>query len=236
MVYKKEYEIKGKIISKESICSIIDLIVNEHTNKKLYINICASFYDETTIEDNSIKIFENDYFDRLKLKKINVFISDESYSCKYYINISTEQYSNYISLSETNKTIFNSLCHSIKEIITFMPKEKILYKLNDIFIFSMALIIIGFMFPFIIFLLFHKIFNISNKNVLPLIIYSIMIIVNNVAIFVLRNNNPYNQFEFGQKSVNHVSKKNIGFWGLILYLITNIILPIIIGFIVNKIS
>ena len=85
MIYKKTYQIEGKIITKNEIINLVNSILLKLSNgKELELTIVVDFVDHSSLEDNKIDLFNHIYFEKKKLKQIEIKVYCNHF--KDYVN------------------------------------------------------------------------------------------------------------------------------------------------------
>lgn len=241
MKYIKNFELKGKIISKEDIINLISNLSSKINNKNEdKIEISANFCDGITILDNNISILDNIYFEKKILREIEISIKNQDYNDRIYITIRNETYGygySRIKIETKNETLFNALCNIVQEIIDLMEKQNKIYMLANI---SWAFLLLFALYLILQILLIYgleQIFKIQlHEILLTILLLGNPPLLSFLSINYIEKNYPSIQFKFGEKSINNPKKKNSVFIKVISFVLTNIIIPIIISWFLNKLT
>lgn len=232
MRYKKKYNIKGKIISKSDIINMVNNILEKSPQKNFEMKIEAQFNDGTTIADDKVSIFDNIYFEKKILIMVRISIEryiDYKFSDMVDITIYKDNDFSAAVIESTDNRIYNSLCHSIEESLNLMKNQNKIYLLSESAWSGFIIVAIFLIMELIVAFILEKVLKLQ----LPTILLYLMILLlpNIVTPFVIKyieNRYPINQFDFGKSSVNKPQKENGHIYKIIIFIITNIVLPIII--------
>ena len=231
MIYIKEYKVECRIISKSDIKKIVSSIV-DNCSENIRVSINASFKSDIQLEDNNISIFDNECFDKEKLNSVYVYISDRNKIDDYYIiRLSRDGSGDYIKIKTENKKAFSAMCHQIEETLKYMKKNSFVCKINTIFGFVLSFIIGGFILPIIDFIVVYKMFG--NNNVASLVCYGAARL-NIIFILVISRFLSLNQFDFGAESKNKPVYYLKYLLSVLVYIFTQLIIPVIFNLIFSK--
>lgn len=228
MVYKKRYEVKGKIISKSDIINIVQEITKKYeSNANLSLKFEAEFSDGTSIEENDYSIFEHSYFEKLYLEKLSIFVKN-GYNTEIMIFLYQKNYESSISVEVNNRNLYDSICHCLEEQFKLMKKQKFVYWFAEsrfgFVILELSIIsIVLLLFSFIDF-----IFKISiSLSIIELFLFLSLIL----SLYIVREiekNFPNVQFDFGEASINYPKIKKSWIIAILLYLLCDIFIPILV--------
>lgn len=115
-----------------------------------------------------------------------------------------------------------------------MEKQKKLYLLSSKTLGYVAIIIAILAFELLIGFIIENLFKIKIPT--ALIYIMVLVIPNIVPIFIVKYIEKYfpiNQFYFGDSSINKPNLKNSFLYRLIVFIIINLLLPIIIGYLIK---
>ena len=132
-------------------------------------------------------------------------------------------------IESTDNRLYDSLCHSIEESLNLMKSQNIIYLLSESAWSGFIIVTIFLIMELIVAFILEKIFKLQLPTVL--IYLMILLLPNIVTPFVIKyieKRYPINQFNFGKSSVNKPQKENGHIYKIIIFIITNIVLPIII--------
>lgn len=234
MIYKKTYKIEGKIISKCDITNMINNILDKFPKEKEFlVEIEAEFNDGTSIKDNDISIFEHVYFEKILLQKIHVHIR-YNYEDRVYITIYNRDSYNRAEIETYDKSLYDSVCHSIEENLNLMKNQNKIYKLSSSNWGYFLVYIISLMLEILIIAILKAIFKFDLPTVIIVaMVFLFPTIIATYFINYIDKNYPINQFDFGDSSVNKFNKEKSYVYKFIMFIITNIILPIIISILIK---
>lgn len=234
MKYKKNYRIEGKIVKKSDLINLVESILAKYSkSKEITVNIEAQFKDGTVISDSDVSIFENIYFEKLVLQKIYIFIRTD-YKNGVNITIYSDRDYSDATIESDDSNLYDSICNCIKENIDLMEKQKKLYLLSSKTLGYVAIIIAILAFELLIGFVIENLFKIKIPT--ALIYIMVLVIPNIVPIFIVKYIEKYfpiNQFHFGDSSINKPNLKNSFLYRLIVFIIINLLLPIIIGYLIK---
>lgn len=230
MIYKKSYEIDGKIIKKEDI----SLLVNNLTDKlkgtnNITLKIKASFYDGLFLESEELSIFNDANFQRNKLKKISFVLYSDS--MKNYISLDISDYylNNEISIESQDKILFDSLCHTIEERLKQMQKQNKIYKIPSKTIYCIIIYCLIFILNLILTVLLEFVFKVRILKIVLTIMFLILPHVQFLyTMKYIQKYYPRIQFDFGKDSINVPQEPNSIIIRIILFLATELVIPIIL--------
>lgn len=229
MKYKKSFEIKGRIIRKSELISIIESILTQYSKEKdISTTIEAKFYDGTTISDSNVSIFEDKYFEKLLLKEIIVYIRVDY---KNVVNIYIYRDSEYSSatIESDDNTVYNSVCNCVKENIDLMDRQKKIYLLSTNLWIYFGLILIIIAIQLSLLLSVQYIFKISVPSIFMYIVLALSTPICNYITKYVEKQFPINQFDFGENSINRYKKENSLVWKIVGYIILNIVIPVAVS-------
>lgn len=232
MRYKKEYNIKGKIISKSDITNMVNNILEKYPQKDFKMKIEAQFSDGTTITDDKVSIFDSIYFEKKLLKRVRIFINRYiDYKVDDMVDITIYKDKNFSDavIESTDNRLYNSLCHSIEENLNLMKNQNKIYLLPESSWSGFVIVTIFLIMELIVAFILEKVLKLQLPTIL--IYLMILLLPNIVTPFVIKyieKRYPINQFDFGKSSVNKPQKENGHIYKIIIFIITNIVLPIII--------
>lgn len=234
MKYKKNYRIEGKIVKKSDLINLVESILAKYSkSKEITVTIEAQFKDGTVISDSDVSIFENIYFEKLVLQKIYIFIRTD-YKNGVNITIYSDRDYSDATIESDDSNLYDSICNCIKENIDLMEKQKKLYLLSSKTLGYVAIIIAILAFELLIGFIIENLFKIKIPT--ALIYIMVLVIPNIVPIFIVKYIEKYfpiNQFYFGDSSINKPNLKNSFLYRLIVFIIINLLLPIIIGYLIK---
>lgn len=235
MTYKKKYKITGKIISKIDIVNMVTNILEKYSKEKeLSVKIEAQFKDGTSIVDNDVYVFEHRYFEKLLLEKIWIYIKYQ-YSDEIRITIYSNNIYSDAEIESHDSNLYNSVCHSIEESLKLMNNQKKVYMLSSEVWGYFVTFIASVMIELILILILDGVF----KFKLPSAIIYLMLLMFPSIIAIYTTNYiekvyPVNQFYFGESSINKPKTEKGFIYKFIMFVITNIVLPIIISLFVGQ--
>lgn len=236
MTYKKTYKIAGKIINKKDIINIINSVLDKYSKKeKVTTEIEAKFMDGTTLSNNEISIFNHIYFEKLILDKVTIYIRC-NYNEKVIITIGANDGYSEAEIESVDNNLYDSICHSIEKNINLMKKQNRIYLLQSEIYGYFIIFVVAIIIEIILVLILNNIFNLKLPNIIIYLMF--LFLPTAAAVYItkyLEKNYPVNQFYFGDSSVN---KPKIGYgivFKIIVFIITNILLPIIISKITTSI-
>ena len=236
MIYKKEYKIEGKIISKDDIVNMINTTLKKMSKyKDVELKIIASFDSGISIEDKNLLIFDNIYFEKKLLQKMYIQIRSDSFnnSVEIWIGGNSSSY-NSIEISTNDNYLYDSLCHSFEDSLNLMTNQRKIYLLSNEAWGYLLIYILMLLLEFLLVWSFESILNISIPSFIlyfmVLLLPSIMVIY---IIKYIQKYYPIIQFNFGETSINKPKKYNGFMIKFIYFVITNIALPIIISLVME---
>ncbi|MBR2841147.1 MAG: hypothetical protein IKF01_04765 [Bacilli bacterium] len=231
MKYKKNYRIEGKIVKKSDLINLVESILDKYSkSREITVNIEAQFNDGTVISDSDVSIFENIYFEKLVLQKIYIFIRTD-YNNGVSITIYSDRDYSDATIESDDSNLYGSICNCIKENIDLMEKQKELYLLSSKTLGYVVIIIAILAFEILIGFVIENLFKIKIPTVLIYIM--VLVIPNIVPIFTVKYIEKYfpiNQFYFGDSSINKPNLKNSFLYKLIVFIVINLLLPVILGY------
>lgn len=234
MTYKKTYKIAGKIINKKDIINMINSILDKYSEKeKVITEIEAKFKDGTTLSNNEISIFNHIYFEKLILAKVTIYIRC-NFNEKVIITIGANDDYSEAQIESEDNNLYDSICHSIEENINLMKKQNRIYLVQSKIYGYFLILVAAFIIEVILVLVLKNIFNFKLPDIVIYLMF--LFLPNVVAVYItkyLEKNYPINQFYFGDLSVNKPKTGYGFFFKIIVFIITNILLPIIISKITN---
>lgn len=232
MIYKKKYEIEGKIISKIDIINMVNNILEKYsTQKELLVEIEAQFNDGTSIINKDVSIFNHIYFEKLLLEKINVYIRYD-YNDRINITIYNSDSYNRAEIETYDKSLYDSFCHSIEESLSLMRNQKKFYLLSNKWWGDLLIFILSLLLEILLIFCIESIFKLKLPSVIIyLMVLLLPTIITSYTIHYIEKNYPTNQFYFGESSVNKPKSENGYVYKFIMFIITNVVIPIIISLI-----
>ncbi len=233
MIYKKTYQVEGKIITKNEITSLINNILSKLSNEiELNLNIKADFVDQSSLEDNAIELLNDIYFDKKKLKDIEIKIYCNHFDDHIYITLNNNYYSSSISLQINEKKLYDSICHSIEENLNLMDNQNKIYLLSSkswgYFVLYIPIVAL----EVLLILILNEVFNCKISTIMMItLMFLIPSLASMYIIKYIEKKYPINQFDFGESSINHFRNEKSVFLKIIGFVITNILLPILVSLI-----
>lgn len=234
MTYKKTYKIEGKIITKNDIVNMITNIIDKYSKEdELSVQIEAQFGDGTSIVDSDVSIFDHIYFEKLLLEKVRVYVRHK-YSDEIRITIYSNSNYSDAEIESHDSNLYNSVCHCIEESLNLMKKQNKIYMLSSK--------VWGYFLTFITFVIIEILLILTFENLFKLklpsaIIYIMLLflpsIISLYTIDYVEKNYPINQFNFGDSSVNRPKREKCYIYKTIMFIITNIVLPIILSILID---
>ena len=227
MKYKKSYKIVGKIIKKSELINLVEGILDNYEKEKnISMIIEATFNDGTIISDSNVSIFENIYFEKIELIEISIRVrADYANEVDVYIYRNNEYSS--ATIESDNSIIYNSICNCVKENIDLMSKQKKIYLLSVNLWAYFGLLFSIIAIQLLLFMTLQYIFNI---NVPSIFVYIIIAVSTPICIYItkyIEKQFPLNQFDFGEASINRYKKENSLIWKIFVYIMLDIIFPLL---------
>lgn len=233
MIYKKTYQIEGKIITKNEIINLVNSILLKLSNEKeLELTIVVDFVDHSSLEDNKIDLFNHIYFEKKKLKQIEIKVYCNHF--KDYVNIILNSFNSNIYLIINEEELYDLLCHIIEENLSLMDNQNKIYLLSSkgwgYPILNVLIIALELLLIFIL--------NIILKIKISILMVSILIfliptLISMCVIKYIENKYPINQIDFGNSSINHLKNEKSVLLKIIGFIITNVLLPILLSLIIK---
>lgn len=234
MIYKKTYKINGKIITKNDIINMVTNIIDKYSGEKeLSVQIEAQFSDGTSIVDSNVSIFEHVYFEKLVLEKIRVYIRYK-YTDEIRITIYSNSCCSDAEIEAHDNNLYNSVCYSIEESLKLMKNQNKIYMLSSKAWGYFLVFIISLVTEVLLILILENLFKIKLPSVIIyLMVLLLPSIISSYTMYYVEKNYPINQFNFGDSSVNKPKREKGFIYKSVIFVITNIILPIIISILVD---
>lgn len=233
MIYKREYIIKGKIISKKNIINIITDIKTKYLNDdKLKLKIEVNFEDGSSIIDSDISLFGHKNFELLKIKSIYIRF-DYKYEDEIIINLSCKSDSR-IRIELCDSTRYEAICHCIDENIKHMKNQNKAYLLGYNPCGMLFVLIASVILELLLVAFFEYILKIKLLTVI--IYFMVLILPNLIAVITVRSiekKYPVNQFYFENYFLNNSTNEKNWIIKFLIFVFTNIILPIIVAKMTN---